>query len=29
MTISFGPMLIVFLLFQSYFVRGLAGATKG
>jgi len=23
------PMLIVFLFFQSYFVRGLAGATKG
>ncbi|MGW6280284.1 carbohydrate ABC transporter permease [Kribbella sp. NPDC055071] len=29
MTISFAPMLIVFLLFQNYFVRGLAGATKG
>ncbi|MFC0624526.1 carbohydrate ABC transporter permease [Kribbella deserti] len=29
MTISFAPMLIVFLMFQSYFVRGLAGATKG
>ena len=29
MTISFAPMLIVFLLFQSYFVRGLAGAAKG
>ncbi|HEY0620843.1 MAG TPA: carbohydrate ABC transporter permease [Kribbella sp.] len=29
MTISCAPMLIVFLLFQNYFVRGLAGATKG
>lgn len=29
MTISFAPMLLVFLLFQSYFVRGLAGAIKG
>jgi raffinose/stachyose/melibiose transport system permease protein len=29
MTISFAPMLIIFLLFQNYFVRGLAGATKG
>ena len=29
MTISFAPMLIVFLLFQNYFMRGLAGATKG
>jgi len=29
MTISFAPMLIVFMLFQNYFVRGLAGATKG
>ena len=29
MTISFAPMLIVFLFFQNYFVRGLAGATKG
>jgi ABC-type glycerol-3-phosphate transport system permease component len=29
MTISFAPMLIVFLMFQSYFVRGLAGAAKG
>ncbi|MEV4582262.1 carbohydrate ABC transporter permease [Nonomuraea jabiensis] len=29
MTISFAPMLLVFLFFQSYFVRGLAGATKG
>ncbi|MEV8390208.1 MULTISPECIES: carbohydrate ABC transporter permease [unclassified Streptomyces] len=28
MTISFVPMLLVFLFFQSYFVRGLAGATK-
>jgi len=28
MTISFIPMLLVFLFFQSYFVRGLAGATK-
>jgi raffinose/stachyose/melibiose transport system permease protein len=28
MTISFGPMLLVFLMFQKYFVRGLAGATK-
>jgi raffinose/stachyose/melibiose transport system permease protein len=29
MTISFLPMLLVFLFFQSYFVRGLAGAIKG
>lgn len=29
MTISFAPMLLVFLFFQSYFVRGLAGAVKG
>ncbi|MFI6484425.1 carbohydrate ABC transporter permease [Nonomuraea sp. NPDC050663] len=29
MTISFAPMLIIFLFFQKYFVRGLAGATKG
>lgn len=29
MTLSFAPMLIVFFMFQSYFVRGLAGATKG
>jgi raffinose/stachyose/melibiose transport system permease protein len=29
MMISFVPVLIVFLLFQSYFVRGLAGAVKG
>lgn len=29
MTITFAPMLIVFLIFQSYFVRGLAGAIKG
>lgn len=29
MTITFAPMLIVFLVFQSYFVRGLAGAIKG
>jgi ABC-type glycerol-3-phosphate transport system permease component len=29
MTISFVPMLLVFLFFQGYFVRGLAGATKG
>jgi raffinose/stachyose/melibiose transport system permease protein len=29
MTISFLPMIIVFLMFQKYFVRGLAGATKG
>lgn len=29
MTISFAPMLLVFLMFQNYFVRGLAGATKG
>jgi raffinose/stachyose/melibiose transport system permease protein len=28
MTISFGPMLLVFLFFQKYFVRGLSGATK-
>ncbi|MGW8668455.1 carbohydrate ABC transporter permease [Streptomyces niveus] len=28
MTISFLPMLLVFIFFQSYFVRGLAGATK-
>ncbi|MFE4373401.1 carbohydrate ABC transporter permease [Streptomyces sp. NPDC056835] len=28
MTISVIPMLLVFLFFQSYFVRGLAGATK-
>ncbi|MEV6419214.1 carbohydrate ABC transporter permease [Streptomyces sp. NPDC051662] len=28
MTISVIPMLFVFLFFQSYFVRGLAGATK-
>jgi raffinose/stachyose/melibiose transport system permease protein len=29
MTLSFAPMLLIFLFFQSYFVRGLAGATKG
>lgn len=29
MTISFLPMLAVFLAFQGYFVRGLAGAVKG
>lgn len=29
MTISFVPVLLVFLLFQGYFVRGLAGAVKG
>lgn len=28
MTLSVIPMLIVFVFFQSYFVRGLAGATK-
>ncbi|MFD3584579.1 carbohydrate ABC transporter permease [Streptomyces sp. NPDC058683] len=28
MTLSVVPMLIVFVFFQSYFVRGLAGATK-
>ena len=28
MTISFVPMLLVFLFFQGYFVSGLAGATK-
>jgi raffinose/stachyose/melibiose transport system permease protein len=26
--ISFVPVLIVFLLFQGYFVRGLSGAVK-
>jgi raffinose/stachyose/melibiose transport system permease protein len=29
MLISFVPVLLVFLVFQSYFVRGLAGAVKG
>ncbi|MEV4576497.1 carbohydrate ABC transporter permease [Nonomuraea jabiensis] len=29
MTISFLPMLAIFLFFQNYFTRGLAGATKG
>ena len=29
MTISFVPVLLVFLLFQGYFVRGLGGAVKG
>jgi raffinose/stachyose/melibiose transport system permease protein len=29
MVISFVPILAVFLLFQGYFVRGLAGAVKG
>jgi len=29
MLISFVPVLLVFLLFQGYFVRGLAGAVKG
>ncbi len=29
MLISFVPVLVVFLLFQGYFVRGLAGAVKG
>ena len=29
MTISFLPMLAVFMAFQGYFVRGLAGAVKG
>ncbi|MEJ3651502.1 carbohydrate ABC transporter permease [Actinomycetes bacterium KLBMP 9759] len=29
MTISFAPMLVVFLIFQKYFVNGLAGAIKG
>lgn len=29
MTISFIPVLIVFLVFQGYFVRGLSGAIKG
>jgi raffinose/stachyose/melibiose transport system permease protein len=29
MLISFVPVLLVFLIFQSYFVRGLAGAVKG
>jgi raffinose/stachyose/melibiose transport system permease protein len=26
---SFAPVLLVFLAFQGYFVRGLAGAVKG
>jgi ABC-type glycerol-3-phosphate transport system permease component len=26
---SFTPVLLVFLAFQGYFVRGLAGAVKG
>jgi len=29
MTISFLPVLLVFLIFQGYFVRGLEGAVKG
>jgi raffinose/stachyose/melibiose transport system permease protein len=29
MLISFVPVLVVFLIFQNYFVRGLAGAVKG
>jgi raffinose/stachyose/melibiose transport system permease protein len=29
MLISFLPVLLVFLLFQGYFVRGLSGAVKG
>lgn len=29
MTISFIPVLIVFIVFQRYFVRGLSGAIKG
>ena len=29
MTISFVPVLLVFLIFQGYFVRGLSGAVKG
>ena len=29
MTISFLPVLLIFLLFQGYFVRGLEGAVKG
>jgi raffinose/stachyose/melibiose transport system permease protein len=28
MLISFVPVLVVFLAFQRYFVRGLAGAVK-
>jgi raffinose/stachyose/melibiose transport system permease protein len=29
MLMSFTPVLLVFLAFQGYFVRGLAGAVKG